>query len=236
MSPRAAWRLESIGFTQVYDYVAGKADWGSAGLPLEGTRGSETRVGAHLRHDVPTSRPGSDAGAPSPPGSCANDPARAHRSRAGARSRRLQRRQQGRTETITINLRSRIDDQRRTRSAAANRPARRRPAALAVQHPLQPATADPARLADLKRLRARGQLGPHAHPQRPPTREADRVRDLAADARRRLTRRLGRARARRPARRQPLGRLPARRAAGSPTTRPAASAHPSTVAATLAWS
>src|SRR6266496_5410107 len=56
MSPRAAWRLESIGFTEVYDYVAGKADWGSAGLPLEGTRGTETRVGAHLRREVPTCR------------------------------------------------------------------------------------------------------------------------------------------------------------------------------------
>jgi Mg/Co/Ni transporter MgtE len=54
MSPRAAWRLESIGFTSVYDYVAGKADWGSFGLQLEGTRGSETRVGAYLRRDVPT--------------------------------------------------------------------------------------------------------------------------------------------------------------------------------------
>jgi Mg/Co/Ni transporter MgtE len=56
MSPRAAWRLESIGFPKVYDYVAGKADWGSFGLPLEGRRGSETRVGAHLRRDVPTCR------------------------------------------------------------------------------------------------------------------------------------------------------------------------------------
>jgi Mg/Co/Ni transporter MgtE len=53
MSPRAASRLESIGFEQVYDYVAGKADWGSAGLPLEGTQGNETRAGAHLRTDVP---------------------------------------------------------------------------------------------------------------------------------------------------------------------------------------
>ena len=26
MSPRAAWRLESLGFTEVYDYVDGKAD------------------------------------------------------------------------------------------------------------------------------------------------------------------------------------------------------------------
>jgi CBS domain-containing protein len=52
LSPRAAWRLESIGFTHVYDYVAGKADWGSFGLPLEGAKGP--RAGDHLRNDVPT--------------------------------------------------------------------------------------------------------------------------------------------------------------------------------------
>ncbi len=57
MSPRAASRLESIGFEEVYDYVAGKADWGSAGLPLEGAEGSETRAGAHVLTDVPTCRP-----------------------------------------------------------------------------------------------------------------------------------------------------------------------------------
>lgn len=56
MSPRAASRLESLGFERVYDYVAGKAGWGSAGLPLEGTNGSETRAGAHVRTDVPTCR------------------------------------------------------------------------------------------------------------------------------------------------------------------------------------
>ncbi len=56
MSPRAAWRLESLGFEQVYDYVAGKADWGSAGLPLEGRSASNSRVGAHVRTDVPTCR------------------------------------------------------------------------------------------------------------------------------------------------------------------------------------
>jgi Mg/Co/Ni transporter MgtE len=38
----------------VYDYAAGKADWGSFGLPLEGNRDSSTRVGAHLQTDVPT--------------------------------------------------------------------------------------------------------------------------------------------------------------------------------------
>lgn len=54
MSPRAAWRLEALGFTRVHDYVAGKADWGSFGLPLEGQRDSSTRVGAHLQTDVQT--------------------------------------------------------------------------------------------------------------------------------------------------------------------------------------
>jgi Mg/Co/Ni transporter MgtE len=56
MSPRAAARLAALGFTRVYDYVAGKADWGSLNLPLEGRAGSETRVGAHVRSDVPTCR------------------------------------------------------------------------------------------------------------------------------------------------------------------------------------
>ena len=41
----------------MYDYVAGKADWGSFGLPLEGTSGSDTRAGAQVRTDVPTCRP-----------------------------------------------------------------------------------------------------------------------------------------------------------------------------------
>jgi CBS domain-containing protein len=57
MSPRAASRLEALGFTQVYDYVAGKADWGSFGLPLEGRRPSSSRVGAHVRTGVPACGP-----------------------------------------------------------------------------------------------------------------------------------------------------------------------------------
>ncbi len=56
MSPRAAWRLESIGFTRVYDYVAGKADWGSFGLPLEGRVDARTRVASLARADAPTCR------------------------------------------------------------------------------------------------------------------------------------------------------------------------------------
>jgi CBS domain-containing protein len=56
MSPRAAWRLESIDFERVYDYVAGKADWGSFGLPVEGAEGSEARVGVYVRTGVPNCR------------------------------------------------------------------------------------------------------------------------------------------------------------------------------------
>lgn len=55
MSPRAAARLATLGFTHIYDYVAGKADWGSAGLPLEGESGRQ-RAGAHARADVPRCR------------------------------------------------------------------------------------------------------------------------------------------------------------------------------------
>ncbi len=39
MSPRAASRLESLGFREAYDYAAGKADWFAAGLPMEGPAG-----------------------------------------------------------------------------------------------------------------------------------------------------------------------------------------------------
>lgn len=54
MSPRAAWRLESLGFTQVYDYTAGEADWFASGLPREGRDASIPRVGDVARRDVPT--------------------------------------------------------------------------------------------------------------------------------------------------------------------------------------
>ena len=54
MSPRAAWRLETLGFTEVYDYVAGKADWFAMGRPMEGTLASLPRIGALADRDVPT--------------------------------------------------------------------------------------------------------------------------------------------------------------------------------------
>jgi len=53
MSPRAAWRLESLGFGDVYDYVAGKLDWMAAGLPTEGTNAERPRAGGVARKDVP---------------------------------------------------------------------------------------------------------------------------------------------------------------------------------------
>jgi CBS domain-containing protein len=54
MSPRAAWRLESLGFTEVYEYSAGKSDWGAYGLPLEGSVSSSVRIADIARRDVPT--------------------------------------------------------------------------------------------------------------------------------------------------------------------------------------
>ncbi|HEX2027552.1 MAG TPA: CBS domain-containing protein [Nitriliruptorales bacterium] len=50
MSPRAAWRLDSLGF-DAYDYVAGKADWLAFGLAYEG---DAQLAGSVLATDVPT--------------------------------------------------------------------------------------------------------------------------------------------------------------------------------------
>src|SRR5262245_4116169 len=58
MSSRAAWRLETLGFTRVYLYEPGKADWLANGLPIEGKRAHEPRAGDLARRDVPTCRPG----------------------------------------------------------------------------------------------------------------------------------------------------------------------------------
>lgn len=56
MSPRAAWRLESLGFTQVFDYVAGEQDWFAYGLPREGKLAAEPHASDLARPDVPTCR------------------------------------------------------------------------------------------------------------------------------------------------------------------------------------
>ena len=54
MSPRAAWRLESLGFSEVYDYAAGKADWLAWGLPREGRAAQVPTVGDVAMRDVAT--------------------------------------------------------------------------------------------------------------------------------------------------------------------------------------
>jgi predicted transcriptional regulator len=58
MSPRAAWRLESLGFREVYEYKPGKADWLAAGLPTEGTGARKPRILQFVARDAPTCRPG----------------------------------------------------------------------------------------------------------------------------------------------------------------------------------
>ena len=57
MSPRAAWRLEQLGFEQVYDYVASKADWFVCGMPREGKSAEVPWAGDLARDDVPTCAP-----------------------------------------------------------------------------------------------------------------------------------------------------------------------------------
>ena len=51
MSPRAAARLETLGFTKVYDYVGGKRDWLAAALPTEGRFAGVPTAGRVLRSD-----------------------------------------------------------------------------------------------------------------------------------------------------------------------------------------
>jgi len=52
MSPRAAARLDSLGFEQVYDYAPSKVDYLARGLPTEGEKAGERRAIDVLRDDV----------------------------------------------------------------------------------------------------------------------------------------------------------------------------------------
>src|SRR5207245_1985705 len=54
MSARAASRLTTLGFMDVYRYQAGKADWFAAGLPREGAEAHVPRVADIAERDVPT--------------------------------------------------------------------------------------------------------------------------------------------------------------------------------------
>lgn len=54
MAPRAAARLQTLGFKEVRYYDAGKLDWMAAGLPTEGTNSTRPRAGTVARTGVPT--------------------------------------------------------------------------------------------------------------------------------------------------------------------------------------
>jgi len=54
MSPRAAWRLEALGFEHVSDYVGGKADWLAHGLPREGETAHVPYAGELVDRKPPT--------------------------------------------------------------------------------------------------------------------------------------------------------------------------------------
>jgi Mg/Co/Ni transporter MgtE len=56
MSPRAAARLETLGFAQVFDFEAGKQAWLAAGLPREGQEAGAVTLGDLASADVPTCR------------------------------------------------------------------------------------------------------------------------------------------------------------------------------------
>jgi hypothetical protein len=62
MSPRAACRLEQLGFERVYDYVGGIADWRAAGLPVEGSGKHGLRVADATSKGVPTCHVGGRVG------------------------------------------------------------------------------------------------------------------------------------------------------------------------------
>jgi len=57
VSARAAWRLESMGFQEVYRYTAGKADWLSAGFDTEGTEANKPRLKQIIKRNVLTCAP-----------------------------------------------------------------------------------------------------------------------------------------------------------------------------------
>jgi rhodanese-related sulfurtransferase/CBS domain-containing protein len=53
-APRAAWRLSTLGFTQIFVYSAGKADWLANGLMVAGQLAQAENVADLADMDVPT--------------------------------------------------------------------------------------------------------------------------------------------------------------------------------------
>lgn len=54
MSPRAACRLEALGFEKVFDYELGIADWKAGGLATDGNGRRVQTVADAMRPDIPT--------------------------------------------------------------------------------------------------------------------------------------------------------------------------------------
>jgi CBS domain-containing protein len=54
LSPRAACRLDTLGFEHVYDYTTGRLDWIARGLPRDGEKAAEPRAIDFARRDVVT--------------------------------------------------------------------------------------------------------------------------------------------------------------------------------------
>ena len=52
MAPRAASRLTSLGFEDVYEYRGGKLDWLAAGLPSDGENSTRPRAADASRKDM----------------------------------------------------------------------------------------------------------------------------------------------------------------------------------------
>jgi rhodanese-related sulfurtransferase len=63
LSGRAAARLATLGFEEVYDYTPSKVDWMSRGLPMEGERAGEARALRFADEDVITCAPDDTLGA-----------------------------------------------------------------------------------------------------------------------------------------------------------------------------
>src|SRR5467141_2615691 len=54
LSARAAWRLESMGFQEVYRYTPGKEDWIAAGFETEGENAARPRLKQYVKTNVQT--------------------------------------------------------------------------------------------------------------------------------------------------------------------------------------
>jgi len=54
LSARAAWRLESMGFQEVYRYTPGKEDWIASGYETEGANADRPRLSQYLKTNVQT--------------------------------------------------------------------------------------------------------------------------------------------------------------------------------------